>query len=271
MTSKMSQYSSIPETLKFFSLSCLEFSKDQIIESKNEIVIEESLSIFINGYHYATALITPHMKNEYIIGHLFSEGIIKSLENIKSIGMNGNVVNVLIENYGKTKVLIPKKLIVSGCGSSSSFLDESKLPKVSSTKEVSGKIIIESFKEVLKSELYKKTRGTHTCAIFDESLSSFAEDIGRHNALDKIIGDALIKKYNFQNTFVLTTGRISSEMVLKCARANIPIIASKTSVTSLAINIANKVGLTIIGFATGSGFKVFTHYYRALNTSPVGG
>ncbi|MDY6966500.1 MAG: formate dehydrogenase accessory sulfurtransferase FdhD [Halobacteriota archaeon] len=223
----------------------------------DRVVKETALSIFINGRNYATAMISPQMKKEFVIGHLFSEGIIKELGEIESMQIQGNNAKVLTKS--PLQVLIARKTIVSGCGGGTSFLDESKLPKIESKLKISEECIFNAIKTVFTSEIHKGTHGIHSCGLFNsESLICKAEDIGRHNALDKVIGYALTEGCDFSDTFVVTTGRISSEMAFKCAVVNIPIIASMGATTSLAIDIADKTGLTIVGFVRAKRMNIYS-------------
>lgn len=240
-------------------INCLKISlnEDRATESTDKVVKEKAFSIFINGRNYTTAMISPHLEEEFVLGHLFSEGIIKELDEVESIQIKGNTAKVLTKN--PLNVLIAKKTIVSGCGGGSSFLDESKLPKIDSKLKISKECIFNAIKSVLTSELHKTTHGIHSCGLFNsESIICKADDIGRHNAFDKVIGSALTRGYSFSDKFVVTTGRIPSEMVLKCVQVNIPIIASMGATTSLAIDIADKTGLTIVGFVRGRKMSVYS-------------
>ncbi|HIH36837.1 MAG TPA: formate dehydrogenase accessory sulfurtransferase FdhD [Methanocellales archaeon] len=232
---------------------------------EEEIAKEVALAIFVNGRQFSTAMMSPQMKKEFVLGHLLSEGVIEGLEDVESLKIREDIAKVITKN--PIKVFAAKKVIVSGCGGSSGFLDESKLPKVDSKLKLDKKVLFEGIKKILTSDLHKRTGGTHTCAIIEVSKterSFISEDIGRHNALDKIIGHALLKKYHLPDTFVVCTGRISSEMVLKCSIAKIPIIASRGAVTSLAVEIANKTGLTVIGFVRGQRMNIYSNEQRIL-------
>ncbi|MDD2666437.1 MAG: formate dehydrogenase accessory sulfurtransferase FdhD [Methanocellales archaeon] len=238
---------------------------DQRTKLEEEVAKEVALAIFVNGRHFSTAMMSPQMKKEFVLGHLLSEGVIEDIEDVESMKIREDMAKVITKN--PTKVFAAKKVIVSGCGGASGFLDESKLPKVGSQLKLDRKVLFECIKKILTSELHQRTGGTHTCAILEVSkteLCFVSEDIGRHNALDKIIGYALLKKYHFPDTFVVCTGRISSEMVLKCSVAKIPIIASRGAVTSLAVEIANKTGLTVIGFVRGKRMNIYSNEQRIL-------
>ncbi len=149
--------------------------------------------------------------------------------------------------------------MLSGCGGSTSLLDVARLPRISSDLKISRYDIQKGVKSVLTSDLHKLTGGVHIVGLLTKGRHiCIAEDIGRHNALDRVIGYGLLNSVNFRETFVVSSGRISSEMVRKCLVANIPIIISRGSTTSLAIEIAEQAGLTIIGFARGERMNIYS-------------
>jgi len=255
-----------------------EFERER--ETTAVVVKEVPLSITINGRHYTTAMISPQMKKEFLIGHLFAEGIIKTIDEIESLQVDDdrNTANLLIRH--PLKVLAAKKIIVSGCGTGTSFLDESKLPKIEIPRESGSEMkidadhIIAAVKSILHSQVHDLTGGVHLVGLFGEKKDEndenkyasicicIVEDIGRHNALDKVIGYGLLHNIDFKKTFVACTGRISSEMVLKSSVANIPLLASRGATTSLAIELAEHTGLCICGFVRGKRMNLYTHSER---------
>ncbi|TFG91827.1 MAG: formate dehydrogenase accessory sulfurtransferase FdhD [Candidatus Atribacteria bacterium] len=241
--------------------NCLKFDTNNFVKSIHEVVEELPLSIFINGRHFVTAMISPQMVREFVIGHLFSEKVIENINEIESIQIEENIVKVIISN--PLKVISVKKLIVSGCGGGSSFLNESKLPKISSNLKIDAGDIFDGLNSLLNSDLHRITGGVHIVGLFHKkAVICISEDLGRHNALDKVIGCGLIKNINFKETFVVCTGRISFDMSLKCSVANIPIIISRGATTSFAIEIAEKTGLTTVGFARGRKMNIYTNGER---------
>jgi FdhD protein len=240
---------------------CLKLDQDSAERTMHSVVEEVPLSIFVNGKHSITAMISPSMINEFVIGHFFSEGIVNGLEDIESMEIQADVVRLIIKN--PVKMIISRRLIVSGCGGCASYLDESKLPKILSDFRITKEDIFRAMKSISSSELHEATGGVHSIGLFDHNGPiCIAEDIGRHNALDKAIGYGLIRKISFSETFLASTGRISSEMALKCSMAGIPIIASRGATTSLAIEIAEKTGLTIAGFVRGRRMNIYTECQR---------
>jgi len=163
------------------------------------------------------------------------------------------------------------KTVLSGCGGDSSFLDPAKLPGIKSDFIVSAEQIHLIAKKALDSDLHRLTGGIHVVGLADnKDLITIAEDIGRHNALDRVIGYANLEGIDVSRTFAMISGRISSEMIRKCLIAGVPIIASRGATTSMAIHLASGKGLTIIGFVRGKKMNVYTHPERVLETRREG-
>ena len=230
------------------SLPCLRVDGDLFEHGMHDVVEEIPIALFINGRHSMTAMMSPVNLEDFVTGYLFTEQIIKNIDEIESIRIEKNRISVITKNL--FKVLGPKKTILSGCGGSTSFIDVEKLPKIHSDFSISAAAITVALRSVLDSEVHRITGGFHMVVLLDsQGVISVAEDIGRHNAVDRIIGHALRNGIDLSKTFVISSGRISSEMVRKCLIANIPVIVSRSATTTLSVDIANKTGLTIIGFA----------------------
>ena len=127
--------------------------------------------------------------------------------------------------------------------------------------EIISKAVLEMQK---KTSLFKETGGCHGAAIFDQTgtLINVLEDIGRHNAIDKIIGYALSNKIEMSRIFLTTTGRLTGDSVLKAIRANIPILASLSAAIESGVRLAFGYGLTLIGFVRGKKMNIYTHPHR---------
>jgi len=238
---------------------CLRLDGANAEEATCQVVEEVPLSIFINGRHFVTAMTSPQMRKEFITGHLFAERIICGPQEIESLEIEGNVARVIVAN--PMRAIVPRRPIVSGCGGIASFLDESKLPEIKSDLKIGRSQAQEAMRSISLSETHIATGGVHSVGLFAETGPiCIIEDIGRHNALDKAIGYALIQKkdLDFHRTYVACTGRVSSDMALKCSVAGIPIIVSRGATTSLAISIAERTNLCIIGFLRGKRLSVYT-------------
>jgi FdhD protein len=252
----------------FRKLPCIRVDGENTNEDLHEVIEEVPMALFINGRHAVTSMMSPVMLEEFVTGYLYTEQIIKSIDEIESIKIEKNRMSVITKNL--FKVLGPKKTILSGCGGSTSFIDTEKLPKIHSDYTISTANIWTSVKAVLNSELHMTTGGIHIVALLDrEKILAISEDIGRHNALDRVIGYGLRNKIDLSRTWVVVSGRISSEMVRKCLIANIPIIVSRGATTTLAVDTAEKTGLTVVGFARGGKMVIYTHSHRIEHAAPA--
>jgi len=245
----------------FKRLPCIKVDAEHAKRDLHEVIEEAPLALFINGRHAMTAMMSPVQLEDFVTGYLFTEQIIKSPDEIESIKIDKNRMSVITKNL--FKVLGPKKTILSGCGGSTSYIDTEKLPKINSDYSITPEHIRAAAKAVLNSELHVTTGGIHIVALLDgEKTLAISEDIGRHNALDRVIGFALRNAIDLKRTWVLVSGRISSEMVRKCLIAGIPIIVSRGATTTLAVETAEKTGLTVVGFARSTKMVIYTHAER---------
>jgi FdhD protein len=245
----------------FKTIPCIRVNGDQFEHATHEVVEEVPFALFVNGRHAMTAMMSPIDLEDFVTGYLYTEQIVKNIDEIESIKIEKNRLSVLTKNL--FKVLGPKKTILSGCGGSASYIDPEKLPKIKSDFTVGAATISRVTKDVLASELHRTTGGIHIVAIANrEGIIATTEDIGRHNALDRIIGHGLRNGTDFSNTFAISSGRISSEMIRKCLIANIPLIVSRSATTTLSVDLAEKTGLCVIGFARGGQMNIYSHPHR---------
>jgi FdhD protein len=210
---------------------------------KERLAGETELSILVNGKQFAKAMITPTLEKEFVVGHLFGQKVIENMSDISSITMENNLASVIIR---ETKPSPPH------------------IPEIHSSLCISRQEIIDGVRAILNSNIFKETQAVHSAGLFKKGseIICLAEDIGRHNALDKVIGYGLINDIDFANTFVTSTGRQPSEMILRCAVANIPLIATKGVTTTRAIRLAQNIGLTIIGAVRDDGMIVYSNPTR---------
>ncbi|MFL0246638.1 formate dehydrogenase accessory sulfurtransferase FdhD [Candidatus Clostridium stratigraminis] len=244
-------------------------SNDLYEDTLDFIVSEMPLKIYINYELYTVLMCTPSGLKELTIGYLFSEGIITSTDDIVSIEekFEDRVCVVLKEEIKVNFDIVKAKS--SGCGNASTQVEYLELGLnniINSNYKASYKSIIKLMKEFNKSsELFKQTGGVHSCALCnDEEIVIFTEDIGRHNALDKVIGKGLVSNIDISNKFLLTTGRISSDIIVKAVKAGIPIVASHSAPTDLALNIAEASGVAVIGFVRGLRMNLYTYKERII-------
>ncbi|MDD1676325.1 MAG: formate dehydrogenase accessory sulfurtransferase FdhD [Methanomicrobiales archaeon] len=241
--------------------SCIRTETGSFTKGQHEVVEEFPLSVSLNGRNILTAMVSPGAIEDFVTGFLFTEQIIEGAHEIESLMVEKERVSVLTKN--PFRPVGAKKLVLSGCGGGSSFMDAKKLPRITSEQVFSPNDITAAMKDLTDSALHKLTGGVHVVGLLQEGrLVHRAEDIGRHNAMDKVIGHALKNAIDLSHTAAISSGRISSEMVRKCLVANIPVIASRGATTSLAVDVAAKNGLCIIGFVRGSKMNIYTHPER---------
>lgn len=249
------------------------------------ILIESPIDIFINSEPLVNIICLPKDLKELVFGFLFSVGIIDSVNDVKDIKISELENNIFVELQNTVDFKIEdidmnpvSRVVDTTCGISSPWrkliknrLDEAKVKEKlwsEDTIKIKSDIIFSAIKKMqINTPLYRETGGCHGAAIFDFKGNLFAvkEDIGRHNAIDKVIGEMLLKKQNFENVFLTSTGRLTSDSVLKAIRAKIPIVASFSAAIESGIKLAFAYGITLIGFARGARMNIYTHPERIKN------
>ncbi|OKY78646.1 MAG: Protein required for formate dehydrogenase activity [Candidatus Methanohalarchaeum thermophilum] len=230
-------------------IKCLKDKEEPFIE----LPIEKPLRIYLNGRKLTTAMVSPTNEKSFVIGHLFSEGIISDYDDIESIRIDGKESSVLSE---KASFRESEGLIVSGCGSGNAYNIDT--PEVEPRLEINIKQISDAMIELLE-KFKNESGGVHSAGLFSKEKKFLVRDIGRHNCIDKIIGMGVKNEIDFSQTFVVSTGRLSSDMVKKCANVGIPIAASHKSSTSLAVEIAQKSKISLI-IDTGTNNYILTNF-----------
>ncbi len=239
-------------------------------QSQDVVAKEFPLTIVLNNQELVTLLCSPTGLKYLALGFLASEGLLKSKDEIKKIIVDERRGVVRVETKeGKdlARELLFKRLITSGCGRGASFYstaDAQGQLKVESQTSISPPKVFALVKEFQhRSQIFRTTGGVHSAALCNtEGILVFSEDIGRHNAIDKIFGEYLFRDIPTDNGIILTSGRISSEILLKVAKRNIPILVSKSAPTNLGVQLANDFGVTLIGFVRGQRMNVYTNEWR---------
>ncbi|MFH1087080.1 MAG: formate dehydrogenase accessory sulfurtransferase FdhD [Chloroflexota bacterium] len=236
-----------------------------------DVVIREMpLTIILDNQELVTLLCSPPGLDYLAAGFLFSEGLIKSREQIKRIMIDGPRGVVRVDTEGgrqSAEDLLFKRLITSGCGRGASFYSAADVmgqAKVESETRVSAAGIFALVKQFQqRSEVYRTTGGVHSAALCDSrDILLFNEDIGRHNAIDKVFGECLLKDLPADGLIAVTSGRVSSEVLLKVVRRNIPVLVSRSAPTSLGVKLAGDLGVTLVGFVRGTRMNVYANGWR---------
>jgi FdhD protein len=255
------------DTEKLAVLKLTETSSSNI----EDVVAKESpLTIILNNRELVTLLCSPANLRYLAVGFLFSEGLLNSKDEIKKIIVDDRRGVVRVETEGDEELAsdaLFKRVITSGCGRGASFYiaaDARDPVRVEPRVEISTSEVLALVNEFQRhSQVYRATRGVHSAALCDKrDILVFNEDIGRHNAIDKIFGQCILNDLATDGHIIITSGRISSEILLKVARRNVPIIVSKSVPTSLGVRLADELGVTLVGFVRGKRMNVYTHAER---------
>ncbi len=238
--------------------------KDEIIsqEIEDPIAVEKRLRIIINGKEVLRLYCTPLMIREMVTGFLMTEEIIKGSWCADRMSIEyGDDIIVDIPSEGE--VSLEGATITSGCAGGITFQQ-----RQNRIQDFSFRVDPERLRSLFsefqaRSMLYRDTGCIHSAAVATGNyIIVFAEDIGRHNAIDKVIGFCLLENIDLSEKIVFASGRLSSEMVGKCAKWSVPVVVSRTAPTTRAIEMAEETGITLIGFMRGDRFNVYTHSVR---------
>ncbi|MBT2689766.1 formate dehydrogenase accessory sulfurtransferase FdhD [Bacillus sp. ISL-47] len=256
------------------SSKIVKFQDGVLKETHDEIVSEHPLTIHLNGEEFATMVCSPDNIKELTIGFLASEGFIRRIDEIKNIQIDESKGYSYVDLHAKTITAShefhSKRFIGSCCGKSRQFYfhNDARTAKTSTSKMTLTPQQCISFMEQLQegSITFQETGGVHNAALFsaDELIVS-RTDIGRHNALDKILGYCIENRIPVRDKIIAFSGRISSEVLLKAAKIGVGIILSKSAPTNLAIKLADDLNITAVGFIRGDTFNVYSHPERIIS------
>lgn len=240
------------------------YADGQLLRGEADVVGEFPLVLRVNDRELATLVASPHDLRFLVAGFLRVQGFVSKAEDFQMLSVCNDygIANVRIKGELPGNL---KPILTSGCGTGITYSlpaagTLTRRPVLPATVEPAA---IFSLMEQLakKAERYKHHGGVHSAAVgeVDGTLLMHAEDIGRHNTLDRIAGEALLRKADLAGKILVTSGRISAEMAAKAASLGIPVIASRTSPTDMAIRICQEAGITLIGYLRGGKFTVYAH------------
>ena len=264
--------------LALFHEDLSDYTKEIIIEkfyengietAEDYVIKEDKIEFFLNGKRFLSVMSIALHQDAHIIGFLLSEAVINSIDDVESVTISEDglkvevIANVSDEGYAN---LFKEKTLTSGCcigitGNAEKVFD---CAFINSDYKVEAKNILSNMKLFnTSSKLFDNTGCVHKAElVLEDGTIYVAEDIGRHNAIDKVIGLASINRKDVKRSVLYATGRLSMEMVVKCVMHKIPIVVSKAAVTFQGIKSANEHGVTLVGFARGSKMNVYTHSGR---------
>jgi FdhD protein len=231
--------------------------------------VERPITIYMNDVEVATTQATPEDLEELATGFLVSEGLLTRRDLLRSASSDRKRGLVYVETDEEVpdELTYRRRYITSGCGKGITFSSvghAKDLAKVVGDLTVEARDIQRWMREMnQRSDKYQDTGGMQGCALARDGEVVFVrEDVGRHNAVDKLLGRAWLDRVRTEDAVLLSTGRISYEMAVKAAKARIPIVVSKSAVTDLAAEIAGELGITVAGYARGGTMSIYTHPHR---------
>ncbi|HSQ77887.1 MAG TPA: formate dehydrogenase accessory sulfurtransferase FdhD [Nitrospirota bacterium] len=232
----------------------------------DEVASELPVRLVLNNEALVTLLCTPAELQELAVGFLLSEGLLHNKSSLKKLEVDEQEAVVRIEltdlppDFSK---IFEKRTISSGCGKGITYTGSRG--EADRRIDVMGRLLgLDDIRALLKtfrniSSLYLETGGVHSAALSDgREILMFSEDIGRHNAVDKLIGKAFLQSIPIENKVLITSGRVTSEIMTKAGRNRFPILISRAAPSCMAISYAEDMGITLIGFARGDRMNIYT-------------
>jgi FdhD protein len=247
--------------------------QDKTTKKQTDYIAEETaLHIYLNKHHYGTILCSPAMQKEMVLGHLLSEGVLNTTDEIENFELRKGGILTLKPNIDVEQRILSSnrftRRVVSACGSPDyRSLPEitQNIPKLEIVNTVNADVVYRSVMALdTKGENFKKTGGVHVAALYstDGTILALAEDVGRHNAVDKVIGAGALNNLDFSNVFLALSGRLTGDLVLKSARLKIPVVASLAAAVSSGLDVAHVTGVTLVGFVRDQRMNVYTYPER---------
>ncbi|MBV5320655.1 MAG: formate dehydrogenase accessory sulfurtransferase FdhD [Sulfuricurvum sp.] len=245
------------------------YRNGSVMIEEDEIIAEERIDFYLNGMKLLSVMGIAQDQDAHIVGFLMSEGVITHVEDIHSLRISDNGLSVYIDasvNEENIQNLFKEKTLTTGCCVGVTGNVEDKIVKEFNRSTISYNVDM-LFDEVDRfygsSALFRQSGCVHKARlVLQEGEAIEAEDVGRHNAIDKVIGKARLSHADTQDAFLIVSGRLSMEMVVKCVMHGITMVISKAAPTRLGIKTAQLHGITLIGFAREGKMNLYTHSSR---------
>jgi FdhD protein len=252
------------------------YRNNELFAEDTRVAVEVPLTFHVNGREIATLMCTPSHLKAFAYGFLFTSGFIKSADDITAFSLDETRWRADIQVRDPVDPdLLGQRVYTSGCGKGvmyTSMMELSSRHPIQTDCRIFGTNVIQIISWLQHcSELHRITGGVHSAsASVDGQIPDFfIDDIGRHNAVDKVLGTLLLEKMDCSRVMLVCTGRISSEILHKARRLEIPILASRGAPTHQSILLAKEMGITLVGFVRPTNFAVFTHAQRILENGEI--
>lgn len=275
----------------------IEFDGQQAVAVRRPVIAETPWALFINGREWLTFMCSPVGLHQLALGFMLSEGLIAGLSDLWKLkvhldehrvymlfpeaAIDGELhMNSCEESVGSIDVRLrrppppppERRILTSGCGGGVTFDDLSgDRPPLQSDLRVTPAEISALMRQLNEAAtLYRSSRGVHTSALAGAGeLLAVAEDVGRHNTLDKLRGSALLGGISTRDKVLVSSGRISSEMITKARKMEVPVVVSRTSPTLMSIRLAQAWNITLVGYVRGRQMRIYTGAERVSFAAPV--
>ncbi len=234
---------------------------------------EHPLTLYVDKREIVTLMTLGHAPEALIIGYLRNQRLVQSLEEIRAVQVDWETDSVAVTTGSGKELQLGKRTVTSGCGQGTVFgdlMEEIDSIRLRDDVSLTDENLFTLLDKVRRHEtIYKQAGAVHGCALADTQgeILMFVEDVGRHNAVDAIAGTMWLERIDGSDKVFYTTGRLTSEMVIKCAQMRIPFLVSRSGLTQMGHEIAKKVGMTMLGRASGKHYLAFTGRHRLVPTS----
>lgn len=247
--------------MKIEEIDAINFKNGTPTNAKEKVVKDETVTLTINGDISRSLSAIEDSLKEFAVGYLFNENMVKSLDDIKSIKIEGPQINVEIDD-----TLLKTNETVLCSDSAGGWRSKIKnVNPVESDFQVSVYELIERIEELKdNAEIWQTTGGTHVAGIVNDGKFVVKEDVSRHVAVDKVIGYGILHNFDLKNSYVIYSGRMPADMVIKMTRAGVPILASNAAPANSGYNIAKKGNITLVGFLRGQRCNIYNNQCRIL-------
>jgi formate dehydrogenase accessory protein FdhD len=229
---------------------------------KVSVAVERDLRLVVNGKIVAVIKLSPGLEREFAVGYCLGEGLIRKPASVRRVALEGDTLSIRVDEPFEAHY---ERYLSSDCITGWRTRIEEEEISVDSDLTVTKEEIWAGMKELQRrSQAWKQTGGVHSVGLVSPGGMQVIEDVSRHIAVDKAIGVAIREGIDLSRSFLLTTGRLPGDMVIKVARVNLPIVASRTAPIHSGVICALRTNLTLVGFVRGGRMNVYTHPWRIL-------
>jgi FdhD protein len=235
---------------------------------------EHPLTLYVDKREIVTLMTLGHAPEALVIGYLRNQRLVQSIEEIEEVQVDWETASAAVVTRSKTAFDLEKRTVTTGCGQGTVFgdlMEEIDAIRLRDDVRLADADLYVLLEKVRRHEtIYKQAGAVHGCALATTAgeILMFVEDVGRHNAVDAIAGFMWLQDLDGSDKVFYTTGRLTSEMVIKCAQMRIPVLVSRSGLTEMGHKIAARVGLTMLGRASGRHYLAFTGRERIVKSSP---